>query len=187
MNLNSHFIAFQELYPQNNRKERNRTPRNRDFLGCLENSLGDYIAALTIVPHDSLSHIKVFYVSEQMFQNFELWKASNTHEGREISVRGHMCPATPTQGATMRSIRIPHPWRCWSCDRQGNAQSAVPQKSHVLRCDRSSLVAQQVKDAGLSLLWLRFNAWPRNSLVPRVWPKEEGVKGLIYLRNRRRW
>ena len=38
----------------------------------------------------------------------------------------------------------------------------------------SSLVAQQVKDPALSLLWLwlwhRFDPWPGNFLMPQVWP-----------------
>ena len=33
-----------------------------------------------------------------------------------------------------------------------------------------SLVAQQVKDPALSLLWLSFDPWPRNFRVPWAWP-----------------
>ena len=30
-----------------------------------------------------------------------------------------------------------------------------------------------VKDSVLSLLWLRFDPWPRNFLMPLMWPKKE--------------
>ena len=46
---------------------------------------------------------------------------------------------------------------------------------------RSSLVVLWVKDQVLSLqqfrslLWCRFDAWPQNVHVPRVWPKKKSV------------
>ena len=40
----------------------------------------------------------------------------------------------------------------------------------------SSLVVQRVKDLALSLLWHRFNSWPRNFCMPRVRPKK-AVRG----------
>ena len=36
---------------------------------------------------------------------------------------------------------------------------------------RNSLVAQQVKDPGLSLVWLGVNPWPWNFCMPWAWPK----------------
>ena len=47
---------------------------------------------------------------------------------------------------------------------------------------RSSLVVQQIEDPALSLLWLwsllwlRFDPWPRNFLMPRVWPPKKNKK-----------
>ena len=47
---------------------------------------------------------------------------------------------------------------------------------------RSSLVAQQVKDEALSLLWLRsllwypFNPWPQKSRMLWVWPKQKDLQ-----------
>ena len=47
---------------------------------------------------------------------------------------------------------------------------------------RSSLVAQRVKDLVVSLLWLwlllwrRFDPWPWNLCMPRVWPKNKREK-----------
>ena len=44
---------------------------------------------------------------------------------------------------------------------------------------RSALVAQQIKDLALSLpwlwslLWLRFDPWPRNFYMPWAWPKNK--------------
>ena len=49
---------------------------------------------------------------------------------------------------------------------------------------RSSLVAQQVNDHRLLLLWLRsllrhgFNPWPRNFFMLWVWPKYKGMSSL---------
>ena len=40
----------------------------------------------------------------------------------------------------------------------------------------SSLVAQQVKDLALSLLWCRFDPWPGNFHMPWAWPKKEKEK-----------
>ena len=37
---------------------------------------------------------------------------------------------------------------------------------------RSSLVAQQVKDLMLSLLWHRFDPWPGELLYAAGWPKK---------------
>ena len=46
------------------------------------------------------------------------------------------------------------------------------------REDWSSLVAQWVKDPALSLLWLRFDPWPRNFRMLWMWPKHKNkVKG----------
>lgn len=56
-------------------------------------------------------------------------------------------------------------------------QAKLPQTfSRVSMGDKSesfssSLVAQQVKDPVLSLLWLRFDPLPGNFLVLWVWPK----------------
>ena len=49
---------------------------------------------------------------------------------------------------------------------------------------RSSLVAQQVKDPALSLLWLwllpwcRFNPWPGNFFMPQMWPPKKEFRAL---------
>ena len=42
---------------------------------------------------------------------------------------------------------------------------------YVIIIMQSSLVAQQVKNPKLSLLWLRFNPWPGNFHKPWTWPK----------------
>ena len=34
-------------------------------------------------------------------------------------------------------------------------------------------MAQGVKDLALSLLWRRFNPWPQNSCMPRMWPNKK--------------
>ena len=36
---------------------------------------------------------------------------------------------------------------------------------------QSSLVAQQIKDLALFLLWYRFDPWPVNFHRPWAWPK----------------
>ena len=33
-----------------------------------------------------------------------------------------------------------------------------------------------VKDSALSLVWLRFNPWPRNFCMPQAWPKQKTKK-----------
>ena len=35
---------------------------------------------------------------------------------------------------------------------------------------------QRIKDPALSLLWHRFDPWPRNFLMPQVWPKKNHTK-----------
>ena len=44
------------------------------------------------------------------------------------------------------------------------------------KCWRSSLVAQQVKDSALSLLWGGFEPWPWNFHMSQVWPKKKKKK-----------
>ena len=41
---------------------------------------------------------------------------------------------------------------------------------------KSSLVVQQVKDQASSLLWLRFDPWPRNFCMLRGWQKKNRTK-----------
>ena len=48
---------------------------------------------------------------------------------------------------------------------------------------RSSLMAQQVKDLALSLLWLRFNPWPRNFACCGCGQKEKKVHRFILSHN----
>ena len=38
---------------------------------------------------------------------------------------------------------------------------------------RNSLVAQQVKDPSMSLLWQGFSPWPGNLHMPWVWSKND--------------
>ena len=45
---------------------------------------------------------------------------------------------------------------------------------------RNSLVAQQVKDPGLSLVWLGVNPWPWNFCMPWAWPKFVCVCVCVY-------
>ena len=44
--------------------------------------------------------------------------------------------------------------------------------------DRSSLVAQWVKDPALSLLCLRFDPWPGNFCMLKVWTEQKQTKNL---------
>ena len=37
----------------------------------------------------------------------------------------------------------------------------------------------EVKDSALSLLWLRFDLWPRNFCMPQAWPKKSPEKPKI--------
>ena len=68
-----------------------------------------------------------------------------------------------------------------------NLSSLDPQQAErttsLMRCcadikerSGSSLVAYWVRDLALSLLWSRFNPWPRNFRLPRVWPKRKKKK-----------
>ena len=50
------------------------------------------------------------------------------------------------------------------------------EKNMQLKDEGSSLVAQQVKDPALSLLWHRFDPWPGNFRMLWAWPKKKKKK-----------
>ena len=52
----------------------------------------------------------------------------------------------------------------------------VPSKCQQLRLFWSSLVAQQVKDLALSLIWHGFDPWLGNLRMLQMWPKNKLIK-----------
>ena len=60
--------------------------------------------------------------------------------------------------------------------------------AYIIKSIGSSLVRQWIKDPGLSLqqleslLWCKFNPWPRNFHMPQLWPKNKSILILFNIR-----
>ena len=66
---------------------------------------------------------------------------------------------------------------------------ALAYRFKARKWSESSHVAQGAKDLVLSLLllgsllWCRFNAWPRNFCMPWLWPKKEKERPVFIIKD----
>ena len=70
-------------------------------------------------------------------------------------------------------LRCSHPEATWEEFSVKEDGAPAPNSIALARASAgwSAHVVQQVKALLLSLLWRRFDPWPRNFHMPQVWPK----------------